>query len=63
MVCHGNSIGKKLGFHCRGNENESPIKYIVLLVIAAVIFKVGTQREIRCKTKEILQLSAFRPVR
>jgi hypothetical protein len=63
MVYHGNTIGRKLGFHCRGNENESPIKYTALLVIVAVIFKVGSQREIRYKGREILQLSSFRLLR
>jgi hypothetical protein len=59
----GNAFGGNLGFHCRGTDNESLIKNKVLLVIAAVIFKAETQREIWSKAKEISQLSFSRPVR
>jgi hypothetical protein len=51
------------GFHCCGKDNESLIKNKVLLVIAAVIFKAETQREIWAKAKEIPRLSFCRPVR
>jgi hypothetical protein len=47
-------------FHCRGEYDESLIKNKVLLVIAAVIFKVEIRKGIWSKEKDTSQLSFSR---